>query len=292
MSPTKKVSKSSGLSQRALLVAVNISSWTGRRLDRKATESANAAHKATDAAGAYHKRLLPGATELQAVQTIASQARKYYYEQTLPWMSDGTRIISSKNYLKFTSEMRKIKAQFDAAVKDFAAAYPRLKNDAVKSLGGLYDAEEYPDPADISGKFGIEVNYLPMPDAKDFRVEVSEAEKREFQRKMKAVESAAMRECWTRLASVVKQAASKLAQPDAIFRDSLIENVQEIVNILPSLSVADDAELDAIRDEVNAVVSKLSPETLRVNAGERDKASRKLAEIESRMGAFMGASKK
>lgn len=282
---------SSGLSQRALLVAVNISQWTGRRLDRKATDAVNDANKAESTAGAYHKRLLPGASELQSVQTIASQARKYYYENTLPWLADGTRIISSKNYLNFTAEMRKIKGQFETAVKDFSKAYPKLKTEAARALGDLYNSEEYPDSRDIGDKFSIEVSYLPIPDIKDFRVEVSEAEKRDFQRKMKAVESAAMRECWQRLATVVKTAADRLSSPDSIFRDSLIQNIQDVASILPTLAVSDDANLEATRLEVESIVSKLSPDTLRVNAGERTKAGKALADIEARMGAFMGAAK-
>lgn len=281
--------QSSGLSQRALLVAVNISQWAGRRLDKKATETVNLTHKTDATAGAYHKRLLPGAKELGEVQLVASQVRKYYYEQTLPWMSDGTRIISAKNYLKFVSDMRQMTTTFNNAVKDFEAAYPRLKTEAQKRLGDLYDASEYPD--DIKEKFSLEVSYIPLPDVKDFRVEISEAEKREFQRKMKQVESDAMRECWARLHGVVKTAAEKLARPDAIFRDSLIENITEVANLLPMLNISEDAKLESATKEVLDIVSKMSSETLRANVSERDKASKALSDIESRMGAFMGVKK-
>lgn len=278
-----------GLSQRALLVSVNISQWTGRKLDRKATETANAAHKADATAGAYHKKLLPGAKELEAVALIASQTRKFYYEQTLPWMSDGTRIISAKNYLKFVAEMRKLKSQFENAVKDFAAAYPDLKKQAAAKLGDLYSADEYPE--DIEEKFNLEVSYFPLPDAKDFRVEISEAEKREFQRKMREVESQAMRDAWARLHNVVKNAAEKLSDPKAIFRDSLIENIEEMTALLPMLNVSEDANLDAATREVRELVSKLSPATLRENAQERDKASKALRDIERNLSPFMGGSK-
>lgn len=283
--------KNSSLSTRALLVAVNISQWTGRRIDQKATNTANAAHKANSQAGAYHKRLLPGAAELELVSTIVGQARQYFYAQTLPWMTDGSRIISSKNYMKFTAEFRKIKTQFETAVKDFEAAYPRLQSEAKKSLGDLYDGAEYPSQKEISSKFAIEVNYLPLPDVKDFRVQVSEAEKRDFVKKMREVEAVAMRDCWNRLHGVVKAAAEKLQNPKAIFRDSLIENINEIVALLPSLNVGEDKALEDSRREVEALVSKLSTESLRENKDTRSKAAKSLSEIESKMGAYMGVSK-
>lgn len=226
-----------GLSSRALLVSVTISQWTGRKKDRTATESANTAHHAESTAGAYHKRLLPGAKELQAIQTLGSRIREYFYAQTLPWMSDGTRIISSKNYLAFTTKLAEYKSEYAQAVAEFERAYPALQARAVKSLGSLYRAEEYPEASEISKRFGIEVSFLPVPDAKDFRVQVSENEREEFERKMKEVEDKAMRECWTRLSGVVRTAAAKLNQPGAIFRDTLIENIQDVVNALPSLSL-------------------------------------------------------
>lgn len=288
--PKKIKAQNSGLSQRALLVSVNVSSWAARKLDKRATETVNVQHKTSSVAGQYTKKLLPAAKELEAVNQVVSQARKFFYEQTLPWMSDGTRIISAKNYLKFVSEMRKLKSDFESRVKDFAAAYPRLKQNAAAALGDLYDAAEYPE--DIEARFSFDVSYFPMPDAKDFRIEISEAEKREFQRKMQAVESEAMRDVWTRLHGVVKTAAEKLGTKDAIFRDSLIENISEMTALLPMLNVSNDSKLDDAAREIEALVSKLAPETLRVNQNERDKASKALADIESKMSAFISPSKK
>lgn len=280
-----KTKKDGGLSERALLVSVNISQWTGRRIDKKATETANITHKASASAGNYHKKLLPGAAELEAISTITSQARKYFYEQTLPWFSDGSRILSSKNYLDFVEQMRKITSQFEGAVLDFAAAYPRLQSEAAKNLGDLYDSSEYPD--DIKEKFKIEVNYLPLPSVKDFRTDISESEKQKFIKKMQEVENAAIKECWTKLHSVVNAAAVKLSQPDAIFRDSLLENITELVALLPKLNVNDDPGLEKSRKQVESLVSSLDAGLLRSNSLERDKASKALADIESKMGAFM-----
>jgi hypothetical protein len=286
---TGKIQKNSGLSTRALLVSVNISAWAGRKLDQRATDSANAAHNADASAGRYTKKLLPGAVELQRVGVIAGQARKYYYEQTLPWMSDGTRIVSSKNYLKFQEGMRKIRADFETAVKEFEEAYPRLRLEAQSKLGNLFDASEY--PATISERFGIEVNFYPMPDSKDFRVDISDAEKREFERKLKQTESRAIQDAAKRLLDVVKLASERLKDPKAIFRDSLLENIGEIAALIPMLNISDDPQLDAISDSAKTLIDSVSADTVRKDGREREHVRSKLAEIESKMGAFMGVSK-
>lgn len=286
-----KNAKSSSLSQRALLVNVNISQWIGRKADKKATDTVMKAHKTDATAGSYNKRLLPGAKELEAVATISTQIRKYFYEQTLPWMTDGSRIISAKNHLPFASEIKKKMNEFESAVKDFEAAYPRLQAASQKTLGGLYNAGEYPSHSEIKGKFNCEVNYLPLPDVKDFRVEVSESEKRAFVEKMKQTESAAMRSVWERLHGVVKAAAEKLSSPDAIFRDSLLENVSELCDLLPALNVSDDSKLEDARKDLQKLVGGYSLDSLRADKSKRKEAAKKLKDVTDKMGAFMGGSK-
>jgi len=281
----------SSLSSRALLVHINISQWTGRKADAKATATVVKTHKTTVEAVSTTKKLLPGAVELEAVATCATQIRKYFYEQTLPWMSDGSRIISAKNHLAFAAEVRKMTAEFESHVKDFCAAYPTLQAAAQKQLGSLYSPSEYPSPAEIRNKFKAEVNYLPMPDVKDFRVEVSDAEKKAFVEKMKETEAEAMRSVWERVHTVVKTAADKLASVDSIFRDSLLENIRETCSLLPALNVSDDPKLEAARVELEKLLGSYSADSIRADKAVRKEATKKLKDITDKMGAFMGGSK-
>lgn len=286
-----KQSKPSSLSQRGLLVQVNISQWAARKLDKEATATVIKAHKTDATAGGYNKRLLPNAKELQDVNQHASQIRKYFYEQTLPWMSDGSRIISAKNILKFRTTIKKMQTEFEGAVNDFEAAYPRLQAQAQKTLGGLYNPEEYPAHSHVKEKFKCEVISYPLPDVNDFRVEVTETEKKQFIHKMKEVEAAAMREVWERFHGVVKAAAEKLSAPDAIFRDSLMENMKEMCSILPALNISEDPKIDAMKKEVEKLIGSYSVENLREDKGERSKAAKKLKEVQDKMAAFAGAYK-
>jgi len=286
---TGRIQKNTSLSTRALLVSVNISQWAGRKLDKRATETANAAHKAESGAGNYTKRLLPAAMELEKVSTIASQARKFYYDQTLPWLADGTRIISGKNYLNFQSEMRKMRSAFETAVREFEYAYPRLKSEAKNKLGDLFDESEYPE--NISEKFAINVDFFPMPDSKDFRVAIAESERKAFETKLKAVENAAMVDASNRLYSLIKAATERLNAPKAIFRDSLIENIGEIAALIPALNISDSPELDRIASEAKTLIDSVDAKKVRTSSKVRNDTRKALSDIESKMGAFMGALK-
>ena len=280
--------KNSSLSNKALLVSINISQWTGRKLDKKATDSTNKAYKAKSNAGRYNKKLLPNAKELDLVQSVVGQTRQYFYKQTLPWMSDGSRILNSKNYMNFTTEIRKFTSDFQSSVDSFLANYPLLKQNAKNSLGDLYDESEYPTVEEMRNKFKIEINFLPLPNVSDFRIDISEAEKKMFINKMKEIENRAVKEVWSRLHTVVSSAISKLEETDPIFRNSLIGNIEEMISMLPRLNISEDQELDLKAQELKNILSKYSIESLRNSKSKRELAAKELKEIESKMSSFMG----
>jgi hypothetical protein len=278
------------ISNKALLVSVSISQWTGRKLDRTATGTVEHTHATGKNVGNYTKRLLPDAAELRAIVNAAGAIRAFYLEQTLPWHVDGSRIISSKNYLDFTTAFRTLKGTFDRAVSDFLTAYPALTETARLELGDLYRADEYPSVKQLSKAFVCDISFAPVPDVTDFRVEILDSEKEAFLQRMHDTEAGTVRECMTRLHDVVSRAAVKLNAPESVFRDSLIDNVHEICALMPKLNVTDNAEVEAMRAQVSAIAGTIDPAKCRTDIGARTDAARALDDITSKMGAFMGVS--
>lgn len=276
------------LENKALIVSLSVSQWTGRKTDRKATATVAAAHNTKGGAGNYTKKLLPGAAELQRIGEIVSKIRAFHYQETLPWMSDGSRILAASNYMHYTAGYRKLRDEFSRAVEDFIAVYPTLQAAAMQSLGSLYSPADYPSPNRLRECFSISADFFPVPAASDFRVTILEEEKAALTENIRKAESAAMRDCWERLHGVVKTAAQKLAQPDAIFRDSLIENISEICGMLPRLNYSDDPALETMRKDVEKLVAGLKPDTLRAHAPSRQDAATALNDITAKMAAFMG----
>ena len=82
--------------------------------------------------------------------------------------------------------------------------------------------------------------------------------------------------------------AEKLADPKAIFRDTMIENTRELCALLPRLNFADDPNLEAMRQEVEQSLAGNHPDALRNDPDlRRDKAAEAKA-IMDKMRAFMG----
>ncbi len=156
------------LSNKALLANLSISQWTGRRLDKRATSTVESTHETQKSVGNYTKKLLPNAPELEELQRLAGAMRVFFYDQTLPWYSDGSRILSSKNYLEFTAAFRTKKSEYETAVETFLTAYPRLKELAKSQLGNLFTDSEYPTVGYLKVAFSCEISFMPIPDVQDF----------------------------------------------------------------------------------------------------------------------------
>ena len=264
------------LSSRAMLAGVKISIWSARKLDKKVTRETNDAHGASADAGRYNKALL--ATDaLSKIVAASSAARAYHYERTLPWLDDGARILPALAYETYATKLREIRGDFDSAVRAFVEDYPGFVADARARLNGMFNADDYPTADQIAGKFGFDVRILPVPDARDFRVDIGDAQGAEIRREVeKATREAldrATRDAWERITAVVGAMVEKLnaykpakRQGDkvmGIFRDSLVENVRDLVAILPSLNLTGNARLASICDRMGAELCAHDADALR-----------------------------
>jgi len=279
------------LTDRALLVQLNVSQWTARKYDKRASKEVTTAHGAASAAGRFNKSLLPMNDKLENIYRKTTLIRTKYYESTLPWGIDGTRMLPTANYLSFMTDFRKEKGEWEQLVQEFLDEYGQMKLDAQRTLGSLYDPDDYPTALELRYKFNMDMAVFPVPSA-DFRVAIGSEELKRIQqdveRRVKEAELAALKDVWNRLYERVKHIAEKLADPEAIFRDSMIETAKEICALLPRLNFADDPNLEAMRQQVEASLIK-PPEALRNDPALRRDTAAEAKAIMDKMGTFMGA---
>jgi hypothetical protein len=279
------------LNDRALLVQLNVSQWTARKYDKRASKEVTTAHGAASAAGRFNKSLLPTNDKLENIHKKTTFIRAKYYDNTLPWGMDGTMMLPTSNYLQFMSDFRKEKGEWCQLVQNFLDEYDQMKLDAQRILGSLYDPADYPNVLELRHKFNMDMAVFPVPSA-DFRVSIGSEEltriQQDVERRVKDAEQAALKDVWQRLYDRVKHMAEKLADPKAIFRDSMVENAKEICAMLPRLNFSDDPNLEAMRQQVEATLLK-HPEALRNDPDLRQDTAAEAKKIMDAMGAFMGA---
>jgi hypothetical protein len=278
------------LNDRALLVQLNVSQWTARKYDKRASKEVTTAHGASSAAGRFNKSLLPMNDKLDNIHKKTTLIRTKYYENTLPWGMDGTMMLPTANYLSFMSEFRSEKGDWYSLVQDFLNDYDQMKVDAQRILGSLYDHADYPPVLELRHKFNMDMAVFPVPSS-DFRVSIASEEltriQQDVERRVKDAEQTALKDVWQRLYDRVKHMAEKLADPKAIFRDSMLENTKEICALLPRLNFSDDPHLEAMRQQVEASLIK-HPEALRNDPDLRRDTAAEAKKIMDAMGAFMG----
>lgn len=280
------------LTNRALLVSLTVSQWAARKLDKEETRQLAVRNGTLEGAARVNKSLLPTSKALEAIHKKTGHIRTEFYKRSLGWGQEGVRIIKSEGYLDFVKEFGTQKIEFQNLVSAFVQEYPQAQQDAQKLLGPMYKAEDYPDALTIAHRFNMDIGFFPVPTASDWRVSLADEEISDLQKQIEArvmeSEGSAMKEAWQRIVDVVTKAHERLADPDNIFRDSLVENAKELCDILPSLNIADDPEMEKIRTALQGSLCAASPEALRTDMTVRLSVVNALKDIEAKMGAMYG----
>jgi hypothetical protein len=279
------------LIDKALLVQLNISQWTARKYDKKASRKvAEEFHSYIDQ-GRYNKALLPMNGLLDRVHKKTTLIRTKFYTNTSPWGIEGTFMLSSKNYLSFTNEFRKEKGEWQYLVDDFLNNYDDLRQDAQRVLGQLYNEADYPSQDMLARKFSMDLAIFPVPST-DFRVAIGDEELAEIQkdveRRVMDAQNHAMQDLWDRLYKQVEHMTEKLSDPKAIFRDSMVDNARELCSLLPRLNFTDDPNLENLRQQVEANIARHHPDALRNDPDLRQDTAAEAKAIMEKMKTFMG----
>jgi hypothetical protein len=283
------------VSARAVLVSLHVSTWSARKFDKKVTKEVNDSKGAEANASRVNKHLLAGAVSHERVLKAAQALRDLHYKETLPWTDEGKRLLPTKNYLDYTTKMRDAFAAFDRAVAAFEADYPALKAQAPTLLGALYNADEFPKESEIAGKFARDFAIDPVPEKGDIRCDLPEDQVAAIEvamaRRLEQAARDASKDAWERLREAIvrisKATAEKVeGQRASSVRDTLIVNVQRVCDSLARLNIAEDADLDALREETARAFASVTVEDLRDNEALRAATKRKADDLLAKMGVF------
>ncbi len=282
------------LSERAMLVTLNIRQWSASLTDKRITAEVASSHAVNKKrAGRYRKNLIDTkAPTYKAVKTAASELRKMHYFHTLPWTQDGARILPADMFDQYTTTTRMLTAKFDRAVSKFVDDYPNLQRDAKIELNGMYNNLDY--PTNIAAKFGVDIVPMPLPDAQDFRVHLSESVvasiKGGIEAEMKKTLQLAMRKPYERLYTHISRMVARLSAKDGTFRDTLVTGLRELCAVLPGLNLACDPWLDELRERAERMIANVDAQDLRDSPAVRRDVVRQAAEIQRMMAGYMGVS--
>ena len=262
-----------GIATSSMLVELNISCWTARKLDKKVSEEVDQAKNTKVKAGNYHKHLLAGNPHLEAVNKYAAKVRLWNTKQTIPWSDSGGRIVTMENLFNggYKAQLDDHKVEFERLASNFIQVYPTLISAAAFQLGDLFDRDEYPEPDAVEKKFKFQYTLMPLPTSGDFRIDIGEQVKAElvqhYEEHFNERLNTAMRDVWGRLHECLSHMSERLSNDDdgnrKVFHGTLITNAREMIGLLRRLNVTNDPKLEEARRDLELAMTNADTDTIK-----------------------------
>jgi hypothetical protein len=288
------------LSERCMLAQLHISAWAGMLIDKEVTDATNESYKAAKEAGRYNKRLV-ASSFLKGVSGAHSRARHIHRLLTLPWEDDGTRVLAATGYITYVQKMKEARQKVEAEVKAFLDTPDAYVTEAKTRLGKMFNIDDYPSQDDLKGKFGFDVEIKPMPDAGDFRAQVSDENMksiiRDIERRTDQRLENAMNDIFKRVAEVVGHMSERLrayqpakdgSKAEGVIRASLVYNIHEMATeVLPVLNITNDPRVEDLQKNLLAELYEHSPEILTADTKIRQATISKADKLLKKINSYM-----
>lgn len=279
------------LTEKAMVMNLSISLWQGYRLDREASR------KVTDEAGAAKdaarvNKHLVSKEALAPVVSASGAVRTHFYANTLPWRDNGDRLMTRNLYPKFIEAHEALVRAFNEAVEHFLRVdYPSARAQAEFRMGELFNPDDYPTAIELRYKFRAQLEISPLSTANDFRVQIDQQHvdrvRADIEAQAEKRVNAAMGDVWRRMAETVGYFADRLGTKDAVFRDSTVKNIAELVDLIPGLNLLDDPNIEALREEIKSKLGGITPKEIRKDPELREELAGEAKAIVDKMAGFM-----
>jgi hypothetical protein len=282
-----------------MLATLNVGMWSGMMTDHEVSEEVSENHRAGQDAGRYNKRLV-SSKFLSHVGSKVNVARRSHRILTLPWDDNGTRILSATAYLHYTETMRLQEHAVKAAAQEFVKALPSYIDEARSRLGTMFNSEDYPNAGDLHEKFYIKVELNKIPEGGDFRANLSDeavaAIAQDIEDRSNQRIETAMQDIYKRVQDVTAKMVERLKeyQPatddeprKGMFHDTLVYNISELADLIPSLNITADPKLDALAKQLKKDLVEHSPEILRTDAKARKQTADAAERILKKVRTFL-----
>ena len=260
--------------------------------DQQATTIANQALNTGNDNAGYFKKFKVQRSDVARITAAASRARTLHRHYTTPFGDDNWRLLPATLVIEYTKEMRQCRHEFESAVSDLENQWATIVTRNQTTLGALFDPNDYPAQADIAKFYELKTEFRPIPQSDHLLIQIENESldklRKDIERQNQEGNEAMRRELWQRLYEPVKKMADRLADTKSKFHDSLVGNVQTILDILPALNVNQDPQLAAMANEISRRLCAFTPGQLRDDLQARVTTATEAAEIAAKMDAFMG----
>jgi hypothetical protein len=283
----------STIRNQAMLTSLSIGLFNPKKTDRTVTREVLISKNASHNAGTFVKNILPEES-IKPIQSEAAALRTWFYQNTLPWGDDAVRLLPVAQWDKFTEDLRARLASLNSMFDNFCNSYEQHRDKALLQLGAMANPADYPPLSEVRGKFYVKVAYHPMPDSRDFRLDDMPEEaiaqiRAETDLRVADAINEARNDLYHRLADRLQHIIARMAEANkkregTRLHASLISNLRELCDLIPSLNVTKDEELEALRVRAMQEIGGYDIDEVRDNADVRAELKSKAEDILAAMG--------
>lgn len=278
--PAKQNDSSSegSLREKAIVVRLKVRAWSGRRRDRQVATKAEEMFE-SKRQGAYQKMLVDK-KELQVIHRSGEHIRGVHYEMTLPWGDNGDRLLPNTIYFDYLKRMKQLTKEHQASCEQFFIKYPGLKADSKRAMGAMYKESDYPDINQLREKFVVSMEFEPIPDTQDIRLSLNEEEKDFISRNAEETIKRRFADAQKHIYDKIKEALSHMVdrlEGENVFRDSLVDNMRELIELMPKLNFSEDKSIAEICDKMKTLL--VPAQELRDNSTKRVETQKRAKQL-------------
>lgn len=286
--PVTTTDVTQAIRESAMLADITISMWNAERTDKAALEQLKQQAGATGDVGRVVKNLLAGAdAKLKEVRSAFTAVRTRHYELTLPWVANphaerqrGPRLLPNLLFEQYLTDLSTRRRSAYQVLDEFIADLPNYVAQARANLGSLADAI-YPSPDQVKAQFRIHFDFEPLPAGADFKGlpdHTLERLAKALQAKQQRMAAAATKAMWDEAKARIGHIVDRLSSPENDFKSSTIENVRELITLLPGWNLTGAFEVSEVVADIKYMLDGVDRKaivkdvTLREDVANRAKA--------------------
>jgi hypothetical protein len=263
------------LKNKALMVRLTRKKFNRNKTDKALSEELTKLKGVAEAGAVRVNKSLFTKEVTDGYMKVYSEASKYFYRVTLPWDDKGYRLLSidifdefSKKFKQFSNDYRKHVAKFIDEVENHVET-------ARAMLGEAFDLSDYSfistnggvDQDFLLAQFELGIEYDVVTSGDDLRAVLTEADREAVAAQIDAM---ALERFGKAQAHVVQTLHDhifaiheRLCESENIFRDTLITNLQDLVDLIPKMNIAGDPAIDELAAEAKLKLCQWDPQELR-----------------------------
>jgi hypothetical protein len=279
------------LKNKALMVRLTRKKLNRNKTDKLLSEELTKLKSVNETGAVRVNKSLFTKESTDAYMKIYSEASKYFYRVTLPWDDKGYRLLSIDLFDEFSKKFKSFSNQYRKAVLDFIERVAEHVEAAKGVLGEAFDASDYTflsanggvDNDHLLAQFALDIEYDVVTSGDDLRAVLTEADREAVAAQ---IDEQAMQKFGRAQAHVIQTLHDhvfaiheRLCESENIFRDTLITNLEDLVDLIPKMNIAGDPAVDALAAEAKLKLCKWDPQELRELPSAREDVAKDAKDI-------------